>query len=820
MLEMPDESEANNTEADNREDDNREDDSQIMESMENEPLMDEEVGGVFPNDPPPEMIDVPPPGGDETPPMMMEELPSPDVNPPPEDCVTHEEFFDERAWRDVLRPLCFDCHNPQGIAQVTDMVYVPEGQPGSLESNLAEFSEVAEFERDGDSIVLLKPIMQIAHGGGLIFERDSESFQILAEMIERTQSEEVICEREEEEVLGLSTQIELLTAQETLRKATLTLNGRLPTATEEAEVEAQGWGGVESALHQILNEERFYIRLKEIWNDILLTDVYLGRTRAVDLLREETYPEARWFLEDSAPSQEDFYWAARDYTNDSLAREPLEHIAFIVRSNRPFTEIIASDYIAMNPYTARMYGVGNLTWRDPIDPNEYQPARAAGIPHAGILTSPMFLNRFPTTDTNRNRHRARIFYKLFLDLDIFKLAERPIDPSSTVHNPTLNDPQCTICHTVVDPVAGAFQHWDERGGLMFREAWYGDMLAPGFNELVLPYDNRSESLRWLALQAVGDPRFDRSIVKLMYEALVGSLLPEPQDDSFIEERSRAYDEQQRYINDLAVGFRANHHNLKWLIRTLIRSPYFRAKKLRNDGADVVMLRDAGELDKLSVLFAGFGGRKPLTPEQLNRKIIATMGARWRQNINRTDYLLSENQYRLLYGGIDSDDVVERITEPNGIFANIQLRMANEVACMMTAYDFTKESTERSIFPWVETSFVPEDSNGFPIPDAQEKIKQNIQSLGWRLWGERWDIEDSELMSLYQLYVDIWRAGKLGVDEDNLSSNLTYSCQGRVNLITGESLANEERVIADPNYTIRAWEALLSVFLSDDQFLYQ
>ena len=79
---------------------------------------------------------------------------------------------------------------------------------------------------------------------------------------------------------------------------------------------------------------------------------------------------------------------------------------------------------------------------------------------------------------------------------------------------------------------------------------------------------------------------------------------------------------------------------------------------------------------------------------------------------------------------------------------------------------------------------------------------------------------SEMCIRDRLYVDIWRAGKLGVDEDNLSRNLTYSCQGRANLITGESLANEERVVADPNYTIRAWEALLSVFLSDDQFLYQ
>ena len=34
-----------------------------------------------------------------------------------------------------------------------------------------------------------------------------------------------------------------------------------------------------------------------------------------------------------------------------------------------------------------------------------------------------WLNRFPTTPTNRNRHRARIAYDLFLATDILKLGE-------------------------------------------------------------------------------------------------------------------------------------------------------------------------------------------------------------------------------------------------------------------------------------------------------------------------------------------------------------------------------------------------------------
>ena len=54
-------------------------------------------------------------------------------------------------------------------------------------------------------------------------------------------------------------------------------------------------------------------------------------------------------------------------------------------------------------------------------PRESKPANLAGIPQAGLLTSLMLLNRYPTTATNRNRARARVVYDLFLDVDILGL---------------------------------------------------------------------------------------------------------------------------------------------------------------------------------------------------------------------------------------------------------------------------------------------------------------------------------------------------------------------------------------------------------------
>ena len=752
--------------------------------------------------------------------MNPDPEPDPPAPLPPEECQTNEAFFEEDVWRPILKPLCLDCHNPQGAAQGSDMVYVPEEQFNSLQSNYEAFKDIASFDQNGEPVVFLKPTAQMPHGGGFLFEPDSSEAETLLAMIQRTRNPNpVVCEDEMESDDHLFFEdLTLLGPHETLYKAALVLAGRLPTTEEEEQVSDFGWGGVEASLNQLMESEGFYTRLKEIWNDVLLTDKYLGRNNALDLLSGQYYPHARWFLGEGIDQQDPFYWAARDYSNQSLAREPLEHIAYVVRNHRPFSEIITADYIAMNPFTARAYGNTDLEWEDPLDPREYQAGRIPNRAHAGILSSPMFLNRFPTTDTNRNRHRARIFFKLFLDLDVFKLAERPIDPTSTAHNPTMNDPQCSICHTVVDPVAGAFQHWDDQGSFAYRETWYGDMRAPGFGQELLPFEERGESLRWLAVRASQEHGFDRAMVRMMYKALIGGdLLSSPTEGDFFEERTLAFEKQQHFVNEIATGFRVNQHQIRWLIKALIRSPYFRAKGLKPQR--VQETQQNGSFEALLAQFQHLGHATPLSPEQLNRKLYAVAGAKWRPNANHPDYLLDTNAYRLLYGGIDSDDIVERITTPNGIFANIQRRMANEFACKITAYDFTRSPEERFLFPLVEPSFIPEDSNGFPIPQAQELIRLNLQHLAWRLWGVRLETDDPELEALFNVFVDVWRIGQDSLVSETSSVHLPGPCQGRWDLRTGQELPQDIRIYTDPSYSLRAWEAVLSLFLNDYKFLY-
>ena len=104
-----------------------------------------------------------------------------------------------------------------------------------------------------------------------------------------------------------------------------------------------------------------------------------------------------------------------------------------------------------------------------IDPGDL----ATDHPHAGILNTTVFLNRYPSTATNRNRARARWTYYHFLGLDIEKSAARTTDPVALADtsNPTMHNPACTVCHTVMDPVAGAFQNYGDAG--WYRDGWGG-----------------------------------------------------------------------------------------------------------------------------------------------------------------------------------------------------------------------------------------------------------------------------------------------------------------------------------------------------------
>ncbi|MCB9651957.1 MAG: DUF1588 domain-containing protein [Deltaproteobacteria bacterium] len=721
--------------------------------------------------------------------------------------MSTEAFFRDEVWAPILSTNCIQCHNPQGAAKDTDFVLQSAAQTGFLEANMRTIREVARFEVDGTSVLLLKPTGQIEHGGGQRIEPNGPEYQALVSLVAQLKEPIACAGTEGEDILA---GVEYIEDVQVLRKVGLNLVSRLPTPSEEARVMQDGLPGVEAVLDQMMTEPAFYERLKEVYNDLLLTERYYQDTRAIDLLDGNDYPNRRWYNAEPDGTIRD---KLAVMTNRAIAREPLELVAHVVREGRPFSEILTANYTLMSPFSARLYGVSGFAYFDGDDPDMYDPyelheAQIPGVPHAGLLTTHVFLNRFPTTATNVNRHRSRMVYKMFLATDVLKLAERPVDPTQIQdHNPTLYNPACTVCHAVIDPMAGAFMNWDERGRYRPPEmGWNADMRPPGFGDATVPAGENTHALSWLAEQIADDDRFATAVVHTVFTALTGQEPVSGATDGLspadAKARLQAFELQEEVFGAAKKRFVDSNQDFKAVVKAMAVSPYVRAANVDPVPAE----REAA--------LGWLGTGHLLTPEQLDRKIVAVTGYPWIRN-NRNILL---NEFRIFYGGIDSDTVTTRIDEPNGVMSNIAARMATEMSCLAVPKDFNIEDpAQRRLFPHVERSFQPEDDNGFEVAGAVAAIKDNIRHLHQRVLGE--DPSNDELDATYQLFLETWREGKAAVAAGDLSVDVDYRCRSE-NDAAGEPLPEALRVRRDEAFTVRAWMAVMAYLLNDYGFLFE
>lgn len=646
------------------------------------------------------------------------------------------------------------------------------------------------------------------------------------------------------ENLNESTQVYEVVAKSSpvvnLRKASLSLAGRLPTAAEMQQAEQAG--GIDAVLDAMLQEPAFYERLVEMYNDVLLQNKYLDGENALSLLRSEDFPQRRWYNDlglnrDESGYERDLYFYLRAQTNDAVGQEVLRLIEHVVRNDRPFTEILTADYMVANYFSARAYGAENQhTWRQlqdppfaeyPYDPSDFREIRISSapsrfsdgyqIPHAGVMTSAMFLNRFPTTETNRNRHRARMVYQLFLDTDILQLGGNrdaaAVDIDSQV--PTLDNPDCLVCHKVLDPVASVFQNWNARGEYRpshEHDGWHTDMEARGFagKAMDLSSETINASVRWLGGEMVGDPRFAKSVVKTLHKLLTGQtpIAAPPEGTPSSAPQARAFRAQNIHFGEIQRAFIAANYDLRVAIKGIVTGPYFSAESLEA-GAD-------------EALHAGTGGARLLTPEMLHRKLVATTGVRWTRSGRDRLVTRANDGLRILYGGIDSDNVTERIEDPNGVMLAMQKRMAEQVACEAVARDFFRPEAQRFLFPQVSVSdSLLDDSDQFDA-EVQSRVTANLQHLIWSLWGQQLDASDAEVSELLEFLASVQRTARSLAANSNNSAyrRLHFACDLDRHPDTGEPLPEEQRIRNDDSQMLKAWQALLVLMISDYRYLYE
>lgn len=110
--------------------------------------------------------------------------------------------------------------------------------------------------------------------------------------------------------------------------------------------------------------------------------------------------------------------------------------------------------------------------------------------------------------------------------------------------------------------------------------------------------------------------------------------------------------------------------------------------------------------------------------------------------------------------------------------------------------------------------------------AVAAIKKQIQYLHKHILDERLELNDPEIQRTYDLFVQTWQAGKDGMASSDemvkaqYGENLPYPCQVQNDYWSGAPFAEEEQLVRDDKYTVRAWMAVLSYMLTDYQFVYE
>ena len=269
------------------------------------------------------------------------------------------------------------------------------------------------------------------------------------------------------------------------------------------------------------------------------------------------------------------------------------------------------------------------------------------------------------------------------------------------------------------------------------DTWFRDVRAPGFDGTLAP--SSDNSVQWLAKQIVADPRFAEATVEFWWPAIMGSEVAEPPEDegdADFEGLLLAANAQGAEVTRLANGFRRGFkgrpaYNLKDLLVEIVLSYWFRADAVEDsDPVRSVALRNAG-------------ARRLLTPEELDRKTAAITGYRWGlepriSQAYKGAYTRLTDEYRLLYGGIDSDGVTERARDITSVMAGVAERHAAQVSCPVVMRDFfLVPEAERRLFAGIDRFVTPalEFHDTFEINGGSRSEKETL-SLSGELMGKR------------------------------------------------------------------------------------
>ncbi len=713
---------------------------------------------------------------------------------------------------------CKVCHINGGAAESSSSLILSDDK-------ILNQSTLLEFMLENQKRLIQKNTAVLEHQGGASFDdKDVLAF----ENFKSYGSNAPLCKLPSNVVLASLSpaQISLLDYKSTAKKVISKVYHRDANESELQDIVSRA--ELNSYLDVMMQDDKFYDYLMFEFNDIFQIDSYLGNSTAG--IPTDVY---RWMEHYKDENISKWNYLKRG-TNYGAVRQSLELIAHVVKNERSLDEILTADYILVNPFSGISWDVNNSEFYDQskyenffydgsdnYEAYSWYDFKEAKIhihgtakrrlqdieyyPHAGILNDFYFLKKYPTSGTNRNRHRAKKIAEFFWNVDIEAIAIRStgdlgIDNNYT--NPTTQNPNCTVCHYVMDPIAGAYQNFYGVIGSQFYlprfDGWFDidekDMFAIGYSMIdVMPDEFRPNSLQWLASKIVKDPRFVHTMLRHFSKMLLGhELLTHPSaNDEKYNELLQAYELQEEIVAGIIEKFENSNRNTKVLIKEIIFSALFRAKSVDQSSL---------ELDRLLL------NSHLLTPEALSDKLNTKMPTLKPSDFNTySQWRYIDTIYNLLYGGIDNKLENRRDHGMNAIKAGIQKRISFDAGCKELSFDllYSKGTlSEKRLTPFVDVNTTPESAEDIA------KIKQNIQYLHKYLRNEEMSLDSEELNFTYTLLKESY--------ED-------FKAQGRTRIINCSGSFNYQGVYTgnefDRTFMVQTWSVIINYLVDDFYFFY-
>ncbi len=729
--------------------------------------------------------------------------PAPSVQVAASTCATPPQLFTDQVWPS-MSSTCVVCHRAGAVASGTRLVF-------AVGASAAEnYSMLRTFAAANGDLLMSKSVGLPTHSGGKPFvDANSQQYKDLAALLPQLKQS---CDTEVLVTGQFWKDVKFADDATTLAKASVLFAGRNPTAAEASAVASGGAPVLAQTIKSYMTGPTFERFLNEVGDTQFLPQgvVVFGNDRGLD--------PADWPMAADLINNQNLPNGVRARAETTLRREPINLMKFIVNNDRPWTDMVAGNYTVLNGVTAPFLGAQvQGTFVNAADDTEFLPAvlpeaRLGGNrEHAGAITTHAFLDRFPTTDTNRNRHRASETAERFLALYIPALASRPLEDGQ-FRVTVMDNPGCAVCHDIMDPMTAGFQNWapnnrfrpeltgttnhvlsdaylnnnyprDAKGNRFYQtgDAWYRDAKAPGYNGTAMPSGyNNPTAAQWLGQQMAADPRFAMGALHFWWKGLSGrEALRASTDTTSADAASRlaAYNAQHDEFKELATRFAANGYKVKDLLVDLMLSKAARAKTV--DGAMSAQrqaeLHDVGSVTMLS-------------PALLNQKLVGLVGA---------GYVGFNNPYTgvaLTYG--DFDGGLARNNRAINYTSNqisVIDGMISRQAVPWTQADFARTPATRLLFPMVTLADTP------ATPAGSERILANIKHMHKHLWKDDVPTTDAEVQRTYNLLVAIWN------DRATPSARPLTSAYNQNN---------------DPTYMGRTWAQVLGYMVGDAKFLYE